>query len=414
MGFKRDANEIRDFVKWLKRKYNFVGVLHFTDFSNLKPIINNEFLYSRNYCHKQHIDFKDGSNHSVLDRASDFVHNCVRFYYRGKTPTLYNNEGIKLAEYCDVMHIPIPVYLLFDEELIYLDNTYFTNGNATTSERGSTFLFFKAMDWDTIFHCKWFDQEGRDYIVNKRQAELLCSSPVPLKYLKKIVFRCEADKKRAINIFGNDSRYTVDINLFSDKNVSMASHRCFENNFINDYFINIIRDSKNNLSLVSLKLFYQKPFTDYKTSFKILDKSGELIEFKNISKKVINEEENIKKIFLSGNMSDWYKLEIYVNDNLCFEEYLIKYVILKSDIRIENNKIVVCRKFSDLNYLKYDHRIEIVNNNNQVIENIPINYPHNSIALSWRNTLKKYNKEWCKIKYLMNNIVCFDHEFISK
>ena len=59
---------------------------------------------------------KSGANELCLE-----TNNCVRFYYRGKTPTLYNNEGIKLKKYCDKVHIPTPVFLLFDEELIYLE-----------------------------------------------------------------------------------------------------------------------------------------------------------------------------------------------------------------------------------------------------------------------------------------------------
>lgn len=143
MGYKRDKYEIKQHIKYLKSKFKFKGVLHFTDFSNLKTILGQGYLYSRNHCVNSNINFIDGANHEVLDKASEYVHNCVRFYYRGKTPTLYDNEGIKLKQYCDKTHIPIPVYLLFDEELLYLSNTEFSNGNATNSEIGNTASFLK-------------------------------------------------------------------------------------------------------------------------------------------------------------------------------------------------------------------------------------------------------------------------------
>ena len=45
--------------------------------------------------------------------------------------TLYRNEGIKVDG--SNPHVPIPVYLLFDEEILYLDYTIFTDGNADQS-----------------------------------------------------------------------------------------------------------------------------------------------------------------------------------------------------------------------------------------------------------------------------------------
>ena len=244
MGYKKDYIDIKKHVEYLKRKYDFNGPLHFTDFSNLKCIFKEGYLYSRKDCQNKNLIFVDGANHNVLNRAEDYIHSCVRFYYRGKTPTLYDNEGIKLREYCDKVHIPIPVFFRFDEALLYLDSTEFSDGNATNSPRGSTADFFKNMDWDAVFHDTWFTQDERNYIVNKRQAELLSREPVSLNYLKEIIFRSEADKKRAINIFGYDNRYTVDIKLFSDKNFAEAKEDWQKNNFIKNYNVNFENGKK--------------------------------------------------------------------------------------------------------------------------------------------------------------------------
>ena len=135
-------------------------------------------------------------------------------------------------------HLPIPVYLIFDEELIYLDTSEFSNGNAAKSDINGGFEFFDSIDWNAVFHDSSIDHKERDYIVNKRQAELLSSIPIPLSYCKNIVFRSEADKKRAINLFGEDNRFSVDLSIFSDKNVNRYVNKPWHyNNFIKDYEI---------------------------------------------------------------------------------------------------------------------------------------------------------------------------------
>ena len=107
---------------------------------------------------------------------------CTRFYYKEKTPTLYRNEGIKVSN--SRPHVPIPVYLLFDEELLYLDNTVFTDCNAgsTYCNFGKSGEFFENMGWDVIFHRgPMYEDDDRMYITRKRNAELLSLNPVPIK-----------------------------------------------------------------------------------------------------------------------------------------------------------------------------------------------------------------------------------------
>lgn len=424
MGYKKDYKEIVKYVKCLKRKYKFKGLLHFTDFSNLKTILDEGYLYSRNHCENNNISFVDGANHSVLDKASECVQDCVRFYYRGKTPTLYENEGIKLKEYCDEIHIPIPVYLLFDEKLLYLDNTEFSNGNATNSEIGNTASFFETMDWNAIFHNTWFEPDERDYIINKRQAELLSYDSVPLTYLNKIIFRCEADRKRAINIFGNDNRYKVDINLFSDKNSKNPKNECEKNNFIKDYKIQFEYDSSGKRTALIVDVSYQKKWKDYETKFNIVDINGKSIKeykksityrsiFGEILENSINNNET-KVLRLEGEIQKWFKLEIYVNNILCIEEFLIKYDISSYNITFscESNKtrMILNREFVNNNFLNYNHKYEIFNSDEKLIYEGSTSFKEGSTGLSWNLTLNNYDDNWFKIKYYMNNVLCISEE----
>lgn len=416
MSYKKDYVQIKAFTEQIKNRYGFRGLLHFTDFSNLHKIFNEGYLYSRGECDNKQIKFKDGANHSVLDKAQDYVHKCVRFYYRGSTPTLYQNEGIKLLKYCESIHVPIPVFLLFDEELLYLDYTVFTDGNATNSNRGNNYDFFRNMDWNTIFHNTWFYPDERDYIVNKRQAELLSEKPISLKYLKKIIFRCEADKKRAINIFGKDERYEVDIKLFSKKNTNIPKYEEEENNFIYDYDIDY-EYVNNKKDAVTLSMKFQKQWTDYFKTYSIIDIYGndvyniEVEEyykdcFGNISKNNNNGFADIELIF-RGNVDEWSKIEIYMNNVLCIEEVLLKDMINKFKVYSQaDNYSYISIEFSNINFKKHKHRYEILNTENQVIKESKIQYKKELNGLSWRINIGKYMETWSKINYYIDDYLC--------
>ena len=110
---KADYKMIEKQIEELEDNYGFDGIVHFTDFSNLESILYNRYLYSREYCNRNNLDFKDIANQEIINDTENYIKNCVRFYYTYKSMTLYRTEGIKLDS--NESHIPIPVYLLFDE-----------------------------------------------------------------------------------------------------------------------------------------------------------------------------------------------------------------------------------------------------------------------------------------------------------
>lgn len=324
-NYKEDFIKFKPIVENLKRSYGFQGLWHFTDFTNLKSIFKEGKLSSRKICEDNKIAFVDGANHDVLNRASKSVHSCTRFYYRPKTPTLYDNEGIKPLEYLQKVHVPRPVYLLFSEELIYDKYTMFSNGNATNSPIDNTAEFFNDMDWDSIFHSSWFTPEERNYIVNKRQAELLSKKPVSLKYLLKIIFRSESDLKQAVRIFGKDNRYIVDESYFFDKN-SLPVTDWRYNNYITNYKI---KYKNNKLSLI---IYLKKPLGSYEVSWNISDcnknskinivKEGLEVSLKDIFNNTVEDLEDASKIRLVFNYEalDGDVISIYINKILSVEE----------------------------------------------------------------------------------------------
>lgn len=312
MMYKKDKLQLESAVNILCENFDFNGLYHFTDFTNLGMIFETEYLRSRQECEEKRIEFLDAADQEVIHHTDYNVKNCVRFYYKEKTPTLYRNEGIKYNN--KEPHIPIPVYLLFNIELIYLDSTIFSNCNAASrfAEFGNTYEFFTNMDWEKIFHRESLPLEDcpeKWDIIRKRNAELLSLEPVSLDYLNKIIFRSITDLKRAKNAFGSNSKYEVNNNLFN----------C-HNHYIIDYKIDTNRRSKSKDIIVSLE-FNNNTFENYEHKYRFINiKNGKCIKSNLVTFK---DKINIKrKGTISGLPNINLKFEYYINDILCIEDYV--------------------------------------------------------------------------------------------
>lgn len=324
-NYKKDFIKLKPIVERLKKTYGFQGLWHFTDFTNLESIFNAGELSSRKICLDNNVSFLDGANHDVINKATEFVHNCTRFYYRPKTPTLYDNEGIKPIEYSKEVHIPRPVYLLFSEELIYDKDTAFSNGNATNSPIHNSAQFFESMDWNSIFHSSWFYPEERDYIINRRHAELLSKKPISLTYLSKIIFRSNADLQQAIRIWGEDNRYIMDESCFCDKSNLLITDWRY-NNYIRDYKI------KYKVNRLKLIIYLKKPVQSYTVQWSIKDcnsnnktnsiKENLDVKFKDIFNNEVKDLKDAVKIKLIFNYNplNGDVIRIYINGILSIEE----------------------------------------------------------------------------------------------
>lgn len=214
---------IKDAVKCLKENYNFRGLLHFTDFSNLNSIINIGYLLSRSLCYAYSIDFYDVLSNKPM-RCNDYV----KFYFEEK-----NHKALQ--------NLKIPVYLLFSKDLLGLELSMLSNGLDEAAE---------------ISKCLNFN-------LNK-QTEFLVAEPVPLKYLKNIIFRCEADYKRACNLFGKNKLYSVEPSMFNH-----------EDNYIKDY--SIYSDFEKQLFVIHFSTNLPVKNNDY-NKYKLYDLNDNLIK----------------------------------------------------------------------------------------------------------------------------------------
>ncbi|WP_176462685.1 DarT ssDNA thymidine ADP-ribosyltransferase family protein [Paenibacillus odorifer] len=270
---KTDSFLIQQFVETLQINYNFHGLYHFTDFSNFLNLFSvtsnpNQTLNSRNHCIKNNINFHDGANREVIGHTNFIVQDCVRFYYKEKTMTLYVNEGIKKNN--EHPHIPIPIYLVFSNELLSMSNTWFTDGNAASkyTRFGNDYSFFSGIDWAEVLNRGPLPlDEGPDKWEKKRKrhAELLSTSPIPLTYVNQIIFRAPADLKRARLHLGNDARFVLNAKMFNN-----------EKNFLQEYSIKKVSTGLGYELHLSIR-FNRPVSNDDRTKFELIDENNNIL-----------------------------------------------------------------------------------------------------------------------------------------
>jgi len=298
---KKETKEAKEnlLIK-LQSQHGFEGFHHYTDMLNFIKIMDTGMLLSRTKADK--IGFVDAAEQSVLSGTIPYIKDSVRFYYKEKTPTIYVNEGIKRDNAAP--HMPIPVLLIFNEDIIYNSDVIFLSGGGgnNTTRKARDPLVADVYDWDVIFSRGAipniegvFDGERGNCdssIKNKRNAEFLYPNEIEIKHIKKIIFRAESDKKVAVTLLGENSLYEVD----TEKLKFNYSH-----NFLTDY--EIILDDQSILFALDFK---QHPIGyENKVIIKYSDYTEEALDLDNIP-----EGKLIKKIAPRGYEHHYYYLNI--------------------------------------------------------------------------------------------------------
>ena len=319
----KDINEI--LIEKLDT-YGFEGFHHYTDFSNFLSIMNTGFLYSRNLAIKKKVIKNDSANKDIIQKTQESnknVLNYVRMFYHSCPPTLYSWEGIK--DNCDNKpHMPIPVLLVFDKNIINHKDIYLTNGNASsnytrfTKDRKKALLEF---DWSMIFSKGPYERIFYGlYDITKisRSAEILYPSKISIDNINAVIFRTTADYKNAVNILGENEKFYV------DDDYSKFNHwYSYCKNYLKDYCIEKIQDKLelimqfatiNNLQNYNHELIIKYGDNEY---IKIIDNIEELIDL------------NGPKVIL--NLSDF--IEANKNFEICYymNGHRIIYCEVKND-----------------------------------------------------------------------------------
>lgn len=214
VALKPDAGRIRAYLKklagedWLKRSERRVWplfVYHYTDIVNAVRILSDGAIYSRKQIQSSGKLRVDSASLGVISNTPDFVKDCVRFYFRPKTPTQYHAEGIyskarlSTSKFPDA-HCPVPIFLLFDSaEVLTRHDSRFSDGclGSSSAKILSTAVDLEQLPWKLIYHNSYFNPstyEGSE-IVLRRNAEVIVPKRMGLEALRFIYCRSEAEKE---------------------------------------------------------------------------------------------------------------------------------------------------------------------------------------------------------------------------
>lgn len=305
----KNRENLENVINILEKKTKFEGFLHYTDITNIKNIIENKKLFSR----AKSIDFisTDAASKDVLDHTDVNILEYVRFYYKENTPTIFNNEGIKLSN--TQPHMPIPVLLVFDKNIIFHNNVAFLNGGGGSNYSKFTKDSYEVLnfEWDSILYrgplqrsddlMTEEDRKNKLKINNYRNAEFLYKDSISTEFIKKIYFRSMADLKQ-FNII-NEGKLKCNLEVKPNKFFCKR-----ENDFLYDYNIEILNNSIIYLGLIFHT--FQRDFT-HKLSLKLKNRL-ELLDFR-LDKDLNNNE--IKKLPIPKRLVNYdYYIEIDIQD----------------------------------------------------------------------------------------------------
>lgn len=181
------------------KEYGFKGFIHKTEFENLKNIIKDKYLYSRNSLTYNNQNFVDRADQGVIANTKGYVKSYCRFYYADDTPT-HATANYK--------H---PVELVFDEKLIFSERAYFSNKNAAcknaiiTNTMSAVLefnwygIFERGYSSNSIYYHKlvlsgqWSEDQLKEYLRHVRNAEFLIDGSVSIDFIKEIIVECDQD-----------------------------------------------------------------------------------------------------------------------------------------------------------------------------------------------------------------------------
>jgi hypothetical protein len=212
---KRDAPSILRFLDELESS-SWLGiqrrewpryVYHYSDIRNIVEILKcGQLLCRRRVVDDNRLKVDIADKEIIQDSRT---HDYARFYFRPRTPTQFDQEGIRPpAIQVHGAHCPVPVFLLFDSRsMLTRDECLFTRGNLKTRghEPGRSARFLSSIDFHSVYHDGPFSPEERNRVIFSRNAEVLFPDSVDLEELKWIVCRSGAEKQTLLHLLGDDA-----------------------------------------------------------------------------------------------------------------------------------------------------------------------------------------------------------------
>ena len=198
-----------DTAYYAHRKYWPLDLFHHAPLENAVEILRDGHLRSRDDLRGRLP--RDVAAQGVLD-TRDHAHSRVRLYFRPKTPTQWNIEGIRKhsdCKYGDQVHAPVLVmFALEARKILVLPDVQFSNQNMqlSSTQAGSDEAYFSQIPFAKVF--SEGSTGGDRSITDARCAEVLPSSPLALgTCLRAIYFRSEPERDTLLHLLGRERTY---------------------------------------------------------------------------------------------------------------------------------------------------------------------------------------------------------------
>lgn len=162
-------------------------LFHHAPLEAASAILSSGELKSRNAT--RHLKLRDVAAPGVIDTRTD-AHDSARLYFRPRTPTQFNIEGIRKPDECKYggdTHAPTLYMFIFDARPILLSpHTKFTDKNAQIASPADDEDYFERIPFEKVYHEGSF--QGDASILQHRCAEVLAQSPLTLDPCLKWVY----------------------------------------------------------------------------------------------------------------------------------------------------------------------------------------------------------------------------------
>ncbi len=204
-------------VKNTERRWWPQFAFHYTDIRNAVKILSEGKLLSRARAEQQQKITVSSGSAEVLAGTNFNIKDCVRLYFRPKTPTQFYAEGVHSqktlseSKFPDA-HCPVPIFFLFDlPSILALPQSSFSDRTLA----GQNYRLMKnAQDlknlpWQQIYHTEWIDWNNPEMareIIAHRNAEIIVPGELDLSGLKFIYCRSEAEKDTLLDLLPTQTR----------------------------------------------------------------------------------------------------------------------------------------------------------------------------------------------------------------
>ena len=289
-------------------------LFHHAPLENAVNILRDGCLRSRN----------DPKNLRTLDVAApgvigarDHAHDSVRLYFRPKTPTQWNIEGIRKAGECkygEDAHAPVLVMFLLDaRSVLTLPDIHFSDKNMQLASTVSGYDegYFAQIPFAKVF--SEGDTGGDRSLTNARCAEVLTLSPLSLSTtLRRICLRSEPEKDTLLHMLGEQRADWEQYCHVSD------ALKVFQKEYT---FVDVLRLTSEG---VIFRLNARKNGGRIKVKIDVWDsQEHHVVDFYNESHEPVPADPRSSWIWKHALQHDMYRVEVRLEGHLAYQSYMV-------------------------------------------------------------------------------------------